>query len=166
MGNFPQCLFTNCISFCDFLVHDPHPFFPQGCFAVKLTLSLHIYPNYLFFTHSLWGPGYGFDILAFKNGSSQTLATFPLTFLLSLFKLWKVLLLERFYNWCLLSCFLKNLMVQYDLFESISDTSWCMRGSNPINYCFNVIVQKTCIEGSFSLPLMFWTSCFIEPATV
>lgn len=63
-------------------------------------------------------------------------------------------------------CFLVALlMVKYVLLESISDASWCVRGSNLINYSFN-IVQKTCTDGSFSFPLMFWGSCFMVPATL
>lgn len=64
-------------------------------------------------------------------------------------------------------CFLVALlMVKYVLFESIWDTSWCMRGSNLINYSFNVVVQETYTDGSFSFLLMFWESYFMAPATL
>lgn len=53
VANFPKCLFTNCISFCESLVPDPHPLFSDWLFAVKLTLCMRVYCNYMFFTHFL-----------------------------------------------------------------------------------------------------------------
>lgn len=64
-GNFPKCLFTNCISFGESWFMTPTLFF-HWCFAVKLTLCLHICCNRVLFIPSLWNCGYIFNTLAFK----------------------------------------------------------------------------------------------------